>query len=69
MATYTITISTDDDILSGPLGGGRQELARLLMEQAQRVQDGMPHDCPIIDLNGNTVGHAEITHTDAEDTQ
>lgn len=50
---FTLSIKTGNDAFEG--GAGRQEVARILRETAERVERGIAEG-PVRDVNGNTVG-------------
>lgn len=60
MASFEVTINLKGAMLDGDPG---PELARLLREVADRAEEGRKVG-PIIDTNGNTVGH--YWHTEIE---
>lgn len=58
MATVTITFSTDSDAF---YGDPASEVRRILGRIADKVADLESDDGKVIDLNGATVGHWQVT--------
>ena len=53
MAKFTLTITCDNAAFED--GGGETEVARILRETAERVEDGT-RTGNLLDINGNVVG-------------
>lgn len=59
MAKFILELDTDNDAFGGEWERGA-EIARILRETADRVEGGSWNLFKLLDINGNTVGQAEI---------
>ena len=60
MSTLTITIDLDNEAFQGVFGG-EAEVARILTKYAAVTSEYGVGSRALLDINGNTVGKAEVT--------